>query len=61
MVSLIKVEMKIKVSDLLSLCFVFVFVKLYVSLTMSRVFNCNVYIKEGISSLVYFTITRTKM
>ena len=34
MVSLIKVEMKIKVSDLLSLCFVFVFVKLYVSLTM---------------------------
>jgi hypothetical protein len=33
-VSLIKVEMKIKVSDLLSLCFVFVFVKLYVSLTM---------------------------
>ena len=27
-------EMKIKVSDLLSLCFVFVFLKLYVLLTM---------------------------
>ena len=47
-------------------CFVivrfwYVFVKLYVSLTMKSGEFLIVMFKEGISNLVYFTIAKTKM